>query len=128
METPKTILIIDDEANFREIFSTKLASAGHRIETAGGGEEGVKKVKELQPDLVLLDEKMPDMDGGEVLMKLRQDLSTSRIKVVFLTNLGDPRDGGTDDRLAAQFGADGYIKKTEDLDHLVVLVNEFLKK
>jgi len=128
METPKTILIIDDEASFREIFSTKLASVGHHIATAGSGEEGINKVKELKPDLVLLDEKMPGMDGGEVLMRLRKDLSTSSVKVVFLTNLGDPRDGGADDMLAAQFGADGYIKKTEDLDHLVVLVNELLKK
>jgi len=128
MNDQKTILIIDDEAAFREIFSTKLASAGYHVETAAGGNEGIAKVKELKPDLVLLDEVMPNMSGGEVLTKLRGDSSTCFTKIIFLTNFGDPRDGGIDERIARKNGADGYIRKTDDLSKLVVLVEDCVNK
>lgn len=122
---PKTVLIIDDEANFREIFSATLTAAGYHTETANGGEEGVKKVKELRPDLVLLDIKMPGMTGEEVLATLRRDPTTSFTKVIFTTSVGDPSDIETDTALAEKFGADGYINKAEDLKKFVELVNSY---
>lgn len=125
--TPKMILIVDDTADFREIFSVKLSAAGYRIETAANGEEGIKKVKELHPDLVLLDIKMPGMGGEQVLAELRKDPATSFTKVIFTTSIGDPTDVETDEALAKNFGADGYIQKTDDLDGLVARVGEYLK-
>jgi len=103
MDAPKTILIIDV------------------------GAEGIKKVKELKPDLVLLDVKMPGMTGEEVLSALRKDPETSYAKVIFTTSLGDVNDIATDETLAKKFGADGYIKKTDDLDSLVAVVGSYLK-
>ena len=122
----KTILIIDDTADFREIFSTKLTTVGYRVETAADGREGLKKISELKPDLVLLDVKMPGMGGEEMLAALRADPAIRFTKVIFTTSLGDPSDGTTDEVLAKKSGADGYIRKGEDLDAFVTLVTNYL--
>jgi CheY-like chemotaxis protein len=125
MDLSKTILIIDDGADFREIFSVKLTAAGYHIETAESGAEGIKKVKECKPDMVLLDVKMPGISGEDVLSALRRDPETSFIKIIFTTSLGDATDLETDIALAKKFGADGYIKKTDDLDSLVAIVGSY---
>jgi CheY-like chemotaxis protein len=125
-DLPKTILIVDDTADFREIFSMKLSSAGYHIETAASGQEAVQKVKDVRPDLVLLDVKMPGMTGEEVLETIRRDPTTASTKIIFTTNLGIPGDTETDEALAKRFGADGYIKKTEDLDTVVALVGNYI--
>lgn len=123
----RTILVVDDTADFREIFSIKLSAAGYHVETATNGEEAIKKVQESHPDLVLLDIKMPGMGGEQVLAALRKDPATSFTKVIFTTSLGDP-DRETNEALAKNFGADGYIQKSDDLDTIVARVGEYLKK
>ena len=129
MDQKPLILITDDEADFRDIFKTKLASLGYRIETAVNGEEGVKKAKELKPDLMLMDVKMPVMDGAQALLTLRDDPQTKDIKVVFLTSFGDPREEMKDmnSRFSKELGAQGYLKKTDDLETLVEKIESFLK-
>jgi CheY-like chemotaxis protein len=123
------ILIIDDEADFREIFGTKLTSAGFWVETAENGETGIRKAKELKADLILMDVKMPGVSGADAVLRLKDDPQTKDIKVVFLTALGDPRQEMQEvsRRLSAEFGAAGYIKKTEDLDTVVEQVRGFLR-
>lgn len=127
-DPPKTILVVDDLPDIREIFSIKLTGAGYHIETAENGLEAIKKVKELRPDLVLLDVKMPGMSGEDVLAALRADPTTCFTKVIFTTNLGDPGQELAVEALSKKFGADGYIRKTEDLEKLVSLVAEYIKK
>lgn len=126
MDQPGTILIVDDTADFREIFSVKLAALGYHVETAASGEEGIKKIKALRPTLVLLDIKMPGMGGEEALAAIRQDPAIASTKVVFTTNLGDPSDPETDEALAKRFGADGYIRKTDDLDAITAAVTSYI--
>ncbi len=128
-EKQPLILIVDDEPAFREIFGTKLGSDGFRIETAENGEEGVKKAKELLPDLILMDVKMPKMDGAEAVLKLKEDPATAGIKVIFLTSLGDPRSEmhAMSRKFSQDFGAQGYIKKTEDLETLTEKVKSYLE-
>jgi len=123
------ILIVDDEAVFREIFSVKLSSSGFRVDTAENGAEAVKKAKDLKPDLILMDVKMPVMDGAVALLKLRDDPVTKNVKVVFLTSLGDPRTEMQDINIkfSEAFGAQGYLKKTENLDTLVNKIQEILR-
>ena len=87
--TKQTILIIDDNKDFLEIFSMKLESAGFRVATANGGAMGIEQAQKLRPDLVLLDVEMPVMNGIEVLAKLKTDPSTASLKIVFLTNYGE---------------------------------------
>jgi CheY-like chemotaxis protein len=114
------ILIIDDESDFREIFSTKLGASGFRVETAESAAVGLKKAKQLKPALVLMDVMMPVMDGAAAVLKLRDDPETRGIKVAFLTSLGDPRAEmrANDQKFAEDFGAMQYLKKTDDLDLL----------
>ncbi len=123
------ILVVDDEPDFREIFGTKLSSVGYRVETAENGEEGVKKAKALKPDLILMDVKMPILDGAGAVLKLRDDPETKNLKVVFLTSLGDPRAEmqAMSSKFSADFGAQGYIRKTDSLEELVEHVRVFLK-
>lgn len=127
-ESTPLLLVVDDEANFRDIFSTKFSAAGFRVETASSGEEGIQKAKELKPDLILMDVKMPGIDGAQALMKLKEDPETKFLKVLFLTSLGDPSEDGqaTNNRLAQDAGALGYLRKSDDLDATVAQVKAFL--
>lgn len=122
------ILIVDDEANFLEIFGVKLKAAGYRIETATNGAEGIEKAKNVRPDLILMDVNMPVMDGATAVLELRDDPMTKNIKVAFLTSLGDPHQEMRELNLkfAEDFGAQGYLKKTDDLDSLVGQIEKFL--
>jgi CheY-like chemotaxis protein len=129
MDQKPFILIIDDEESFREIFSTKLSADGFRVETAENGEVGLKKAKELKPDLILMDVQMPVMDGPTMLLKLREDPELKNIKAVFLTNLGDPQRDiqELNHKFSQDFGAQGYLRKTDDLNLLNDRIIGFLK-
>ncbi|MDP2598696.1 MAG: response regulator [Candidatus Liptonbacteria bacterium] len=129
MPNQQLILIVDDEPDFREIFSVKLSSAGFKIETAENGAEGVKKAKTLKPDLILLDVKMPVMDGAQALLALRDDPETKNIKAAFLTSLGDPREEvkALNTQFSKELGAQGYLRKTDDLDDLVEQVRKVIQ-
>lgn len=128
MANQPLILIVDDDASFREIFSVKLASEGYRTETADNGMEAIQKAKSLKPDLVLMDVNMPMMDGATAVLKLREDAETKNINIAFLTSLGDPRLDmkQPDINIAQSFGAKGYLKKTDDLDKLCEQIKGFL--
>lgn len=122
------ILVVDDEPDFREIFSMKLMASGYRVETAANGAEGVEKAKALKPNLVLMDVNMPVMDGATAVLKLRDDPEAKDIKVAFLTSLGDPHREMQDLNIkySENFGAQGYLRKTDDLDTLVERIKSFL--
>lgn len=129
MEQKPLILVVDDEEAFREIFSMKLTADGFRVETAENGEVGVQKAKALKPDLVLMDVKMPVMDGATAVLKLRDDPETKNMRVAFLTSLGDPRleMQEMNNAIAQDFGVQGYLRKTDDLELLNDRVKAFLK-
>ncbi len=129
MNQPPIILIVDDEANFIEILRTKLAAAGFRVETAENGREGIQKAKALKPDLVLMDVKMPEMDGIAAVSELKRDSETKGLKVIFLTNLreSDVNMQEIDEKFSINIGALGFIKKTDDLDFIVQRVKAFLE-
>ena len=83
----KTILLIEDDPDQVFLYSTKFKLEGLKIISATNGVEGVKKVEAEKPDLILLDIVMDEMDGMEVLEKLKGDKNTKNIPVVLLTNL-----------------------------------------
>ncbi len=121
---------MDDEPDFREIFSAKLTAAGFHVETAENGEVALAKMATSTPDLVLMDVKMPVMDGPTAVLKMRDDPKLKDIKVAFLTSLGDARIEiqEMNKKFAQDFGAQGYLRKTDSLDMLVDRVNGFLAK
>jgi two-component system alkaline phosphatase synthesis response regulator PhoP len=128
MSTKPLILIVDDEPSFREIFSMKLTADGYHVETAENGQAGLEKAKQLKPDLILMDVRMPVMDGPTAVLKLRDDPELKDTKVVFLTSLGDPHSEiqEVNSKMSKDFGAQGYLKKTDNLDILNEKIKGFL--
>jgi len=88
----KTILIIEDDKFLRELIGQKLIKEGYKTSEAVDGEEGMKKLKEDKPDLVLLDLILPGIDGFEVLSRMKDDPAFSKIPVIILSNLGQKDD------------------------------------
>lgn len=122
------ILLVDDENDFREIMKAKLESSGFVVVEAHNGEEGFKIAKKLNPDLVLLDVRMPKMNGVETLAKIKTDPDTAGLKILFLTNLGEEQENSAwlDDKFAKDAGAVGHIRKTDDLNAIIERINREL--
>jgi len=114
----KTILIIEDDKFLRELIAQKLFKEGYNIIEAIDGEEGIKKVKEEKPNLVLLDLILPGIDGFEVLSQIKEDSSLAQIPVIILSNLGQKEDvekglklGAIDFLIKAHFTPGEIIEK-----------------
>ena len=114
----KKILIIEDDKFLRELIVKKLVKEGYEISEAVDGEEGVKKVKEEKPDLVLLDLILPGIDGFEVLSRTKEDPALSQIPVIILSNLGQKEEverglglGAIDYLIKAHFTPGEIIEK-----------------
>ena len=101
------ILIVDDNENNRKLARDVLEFAGFRTLEAAGGAEGLSLAVEHRPDLVLMDIRMPDMNGTEAVRKLKQDKRTAAIHVVALTSSTMK---GDRERFLAD-GFDGYLEK-----------------
>ena len=128
-EQKPLILVIDDEQDFREIFCTKLQRAGFNTAEASNGEEGINKIKEIKPDLILLDLKMPGMNGAEAILEIKSDPTIKDFKVVFLTNYGEAQKEyvGLNEKFAKEVGALSYIRKTDDLGGIVERVKNIFR-
>ena len=114
----KTILIIEDEKTLSFILAQQLAEEGFEVLEAIDGEEGIKKIKEEKPDLILLDLILPGIDGFEVLSKMREDPALAQIPVIILSNLGQKDDvekglkmGAVDYLIKAHFTPGEIIEK-----------------
>lgn len=81
----KFILCIEDEPEMIDLIRLILERRGFNVQGAAGGTEGIKKVRELRPDLVLLDLMMPDLDGWEVYQQMKADETTRDIPVIVVT-------------------------------------------
>jgi DNA-binding response OmpR family regulator len=112
------ILIIEDDKFLRELIARKLVKEGYEIAEAIDGEEGLKKVSEENPDLILLDLILPGIDGFEVLAKIKEDPKTSLIPVLILSNLGQKDEierglklGAVDFLVKAHFTPEEIVEK-----------------
>lgn len=112
------ILIVEDDKFLRELISQKLVKEEYDISEAVDGEEGIKKIKEEKPELILLDLILPGIDGFEVLSRMKEDASISSIPVIILSNLGQKEDvekglklGATDYLIKAHFTPGEIIEK-----------------
>ena len=81
------IAVIEDETPIRELYRAKLELSGYEVKAAKNGREGLALAKEFQPDLILLDIRMPEMNGDQMLQKMREHDWGADIRVVILTNL-----------------------------------------
>lgn len=115
------ITLIDDDQNILTSVSMALEAEGFEVSTFNDGEEGIAGIQKVDPNLVVLDIKMPRMDGMEVLTKLRE---TSQIPVIFLTS----KDDEIDQVLGLRMGADDYITKPFSQRLLIERIRTLLRR
>ncbi len=115
------IFLVDDDRNILVSVSMALEAEGFEITTFNDGESGLKGILEGNPDIVILDVKMPRMDGIEVLSKLRE---TSDIPVIFLTS----KDDEIDQVIGLRMGADDYITKPFSQRLLIERIKVLLRR
>jgi DNA-binding response OmpR family regulator len=120
----KTILIIEDNKSLREEVFEALRFEGYEVLQAESGKQGVKVAVSQHPDLILCDIMMPEMDGYEVLAKLRQHEQAKLIPFIFITALADR----TNIRSGMEMGADDYITKPFSIKELTNAINVRLEK
>lgn len=118
----KTILIIEDDKFLRELIAQKLIKENYEVSEAVDGEEGMKKIKEEKPALVLLDLILPGIDGFEVLSRMKEESILSQIPVIILSNLGQKEDverglklGAVDYLIKAHFTPGEIIEKIKNV-------------
>ena len=119
----KKILVVDDEHEIVALIKGRLEASGYSVIVAYDGEEGIKKVNEDRPDLILLDIVMPNKDGLTMFKQLKNDDSTRRIPVLLLTARGE-----TSSIIEAErFGVTEYFIKPCDWEQLLECIQKYLK-
>lgn len=83
------IAIIEDDQAIAQMYRIKFETEGYEVETAGNGRLGLELAEKMQPDIILLDLMMPEMNGDEMLTKLRKTTWGKNTKVIILTNMGE---------------------------------------
>ena len=121
---PASILVVEDDALFREHVRDVLENAGFAVVEAGNGEDAVRMASESQPSLVLLDVHLPGFSGYEICRTLREDHG-QRIGIIFLS--GSKTDS-IDRATGLGFGADDYVLKPFEPDELVARVRAVLRR
>ena len=112
------VLVVDDEEMNRELLRDLLEGQGHQVTEAENGEQGLQKVKENPPDVILLDVMMPGMDGFEVCRRLKADPETAPIPVLLVTALTERSDRLT----GIEAGANDFISKPVDTQDVILRV------
>ncbi len=117
---PRTILIIDDDSNFREIIESCLNNHGYHTILASNGEEGIAQAKTHKPHAILLDLLMPEMSGEDVLLALQEHRKTQNIPVIMLTGESALQNISS----TLKLGATDYIVKPFEELNLVSRITE----
>ncbi len=120
----KKVLVVDDEPDIREIIQYNLHHEGYEVATASDGDEGLQKVKDLKPDLIILDVMMPRKNGMEVCRILRAQESYRNTLIIFLTALNDELSHVK----GLEYGADDFISKPVSPKVLVSKVNSLFRR
>lgn len=120
----KRILVIDDEAKLRKQFAALLSLEGFTVLEARNGREGVALARQEQPDLVLCDITMPEVNGHRVIEAVRAEPRTAHLPFIFLTGWGEKDDV----RAGMNLGADDYLVKPVEPADLIAAVHARLRR
>lgn len=118
---PSTILVVDDEKNIVQLARLYLSNEGYRVEEAHNGRQALEKARAVNPDLIVLDLMMPEMDGLTVCKEIRK---TSSVPVIILT----ARNDDIDKIVGLEVGADDYVTKPFNPRELVARVKAVLRR
>ena len=116
-----TVLVIEDELPIRKLFNISLEDAGYKVVECDNGNEGMRLVASVRPELILLDLGLPDIDGKEIISKLRE---WTQIPIIVCS----VRDGDDDIIQALERGADDYVTKPFNPDVLLARIHANLRK
>lgn len=103
----KQILLVEDDPFLIDIYTTKLKEVGFDVEAVSNGEEAFLKIKELKPDLLILDIVLPQINGWEILKEIKKDETLKNLKIIILSNLGEK----TEVEKGFELGAIKYLIK-----------------
>ncbi len=120
--TQRKILIVDDTPDIITFLSVRLRAEGFDVYSAFSGIEGIEKAKEIQPDLIILDVVMPQLNGFQVCRKLKSFPEFTNTPIVFLTAKNQP----SDRFWGMEVGASAYLTKPVDLRELSKTVKKLL--
>src|SRR5688572_13425207 len=115
---PQVVLVADDDAAIRRLYSRVLARAGFRVVEAVDGEDALAQLAAIEVSLLLLDSSMPRLNGPEVIRRLRADAATASMPIILVTGSNAEADRIQGLRL----GADDYLVKPVPIDELVARV------
>jgi len=118
---PKTVLLIDDSQTVRAALTDRLQKSGYLVETAADGREGMRRLYETRPDVILLDVVMPDLDGWKTLELIRD---VSNVPVIMLTT----QDAELDRVRGLRGGADDYVGKPFSASELSARIEALLRR
>ena len=123
-EEKHTVLIVEDDLDVADMLNAYFRVQGYEVLTVNWGEDGIRACQTSHPDLIILDIRLPDIDGYEVARQLRSNRRTENIPIIFLTEKRH-----RDDRLKGlELGADDYITKPFDIQELRLRVRNSLKR
>lgn len=122
MAKKSSILVVDDEDALRTVLGGELASEGYEVRTAADGDEAISELEKARFDLVLLDIKMPRLNGFEVLKFIKE--KHEKTKVVMLTGFADLKNAIESKKL----GADDFVSKPYDLVDLLTTIERVLSE
>ena len=117
-----SIVVVDDEPSIRELLVASLHFAGFEVNTAASGSEAIEVIEKVQPDLIVLDVMLPDIDGFTVTRRIRQEGINA--PVLFLT----ARDDTQDKIMGLTVGGDDYVTKPFSLEEVVARIRAILRR
>ena len=118
------VVIVEDEADIREVIAYNLKREGYRTSAVADGEQALQWVRETLPDLVLLDLMLPGLDGLEVCQRLKSDAATRNVRIIMVTAKGEERDILT----GLDLGADDYLTKPFSPKELLGRIRAVLRR
>ena len=123
-ESPRgRILVVDDEPDLVRVLEFGLKASGYTVEVASDGQEGLKKAREIKPDVILLDLMLPKLDGYKVCRLLKFDDRFKHIPIIILS----ARTQEGDQTLALEMGANRFVTKPYDFAEILGYIETLLK-
>ncbi len=119
------ILIVDDDPMIRRLFGGRLVEHGYEVIYASDGNEGRETARRFQPDIVLMDERMPVMTGTEASVKMKSESETKDIPIILFTNEDFSLEA---EKMTKELGLDAYVHKSSDFNILLKTIKDVLEK